>query len=41
MKEMRASIADLKAMQKAILWVLGSVGSVVALLNVARTLDWI
>jgi hypothetical protein len=42
---MRASLADLKGMQKAILWVLGGVGTLVATVGVgftiARALHWI
>jgi chromosome segregation ATPase len=45
LKEMRASLADLKGMQKAILWVLGGVGTLVATVGVgftiARALHWI
>jgi hypothetical protein len=36
---MRENIADLRAMQKAILWVLGSTGSLAALVTIVKSLD--
>jgi chromosome segregation ATPase len=41
MKEIRGDISDLKAMQKAIAWFVGSVAIVAALVNIAKTLNWI
>jgi len=41
MKKMLASIANLNAMQKAILWVLGSVSILAAVVTIAKTLQWI
>jgi hypothetical protein len=42
LKEMRASISDLKAMQKAILWVPGVMGTLATVgLPIAKTLNWL
>jgi peptidoglycan hydrolase CwlO-like protein len=45
MKEMRASIGDLKGMQKAILWLLGSILALVTMagagFQIAKTLHWL
>jgi hypothetical protein len=40
-KEMCTSIASLKGMQNAILWVLSSVSLVAAIVTIAKTLRWI
>jgi chromosome segregation ATPase len=40
-KSMSSSISDLKAMQKAILWVVGSVSFVASIVTIARMLQWI
>ena len=38
---MREQFADFRAMQKAMLWVLGGAGSAAALVSIAKTLGWL